>query len=191
MLRFRSVSFVLAPIALAACTLDVRGLGAPEDAGARDAVATVDASSPFVDASFDDATNDASLASDTIVTPDAIATIDDGGEAGDPCDQDGDGHRSNASGCGGDDCCDMDRTAHPGQTSYFATRDACGNYDYDCNGKEDIESGVANCSLGFFACNGDGFDSFTVCGVTASYTTCAYSGFGCNHDGSMRTQRCR
>jgi hypothetical protein len=34
----------------------------------------------------------------------------------------------------GGDCCDLDARAYPGQTSYFPTKNACGSYDWNCNG---------------------------------------------------------
>jgi hypothetical protein len=34
------------------------------------------------------------------------------------------------------DCCDSDANAHPGQTAYFTTADACGSFDYNCDGQE-------------------------------------------------------
>ncbi len=37
------------------------------------------------------------------------------------------------------DCCDTDRNSHPTQTTYFGAPDACGSYDYDCNGSSDPE----------------------------------------------------
>lgn len=42
----------------------------------------------------------------------------------------------------GDDCCDSDANAFPGQSMYFHTTDACGGWDYDCNGTVDGEEGV-------------------------------------------------
>ena len=68
-------------------------------------------------------------------------------ECGYYCDEDGDGHYSTtlSSSCPsgrqssnkGDDCCDSDANAYPGQTDYFDSADACGSFDYDCNGTED------------------------------------------------------
>jgi hypothetical protein len=37
----------------------------------------------------------------------------------------------------GDDCCDTDGNAHPGQTSWYTGPTACGGYDYNCNGSAD------------------------------------------------------
>lgn len=35
-----------------------------------------------------------------------------------------------------EDCCDQDPDAYPGQTEWFTTPTACGDYDYDCDGSE-------------------------------------------------------
>jgi hypothetical protein len=40
------------------------------------------------------------------------------------------------------DCCDTDASAHPGQTKYFGVPDACGSWDYDCNGSVVTQNGV-------------------------------------------------
>jgi hypothetical protein len=42
------------------------------------------------------------------------------------------------------DCCDLDKAAHPGVTAYYSTPDACGNFDYDCNGV--IEKDATSCT---------------------------------------------
>ena len=34
----------------------------------------------------------------------------------------------------GGDCCDGDANAYPGQTKYFSSADACGSWDYNCDG---------------------------------------------------------
>ncbi len=55
------------------------------------------------------------------------------------CEADHDGYKSMAVGCNGNDCCDTDANAHPGVTAYFTAPDACGSFDYNCNGKVDAE----------------------------------------------------
>ncbi len=62
-------------------------------------------------------------------------------EAGDPCDVDGDGYRDVKCSLG-TDCCDTDPRAHPLQSGYFATRDACESFDYDCSGAVEPEYGA-------------------------------------------------
>jgi hypothetical protein len=68
-------------------------------------------------------------------------------------DQDGDGHGSptlTTTVCGAapagyiagpaDDCCDLDANAYTGQTSFFQVANACGDFDYDCNGEEEKQT---------------------------------------------------
>jgi hypothetical protein len=191
--RFRFISSTLGIVASAflvfACTLQTTGLG-PAELESADAATHVthDASSAVApDAAADDAGDEADDAAASIDAADVQVAYD--GAAADPCDEDRDGHR--AMGCGGDDCCDFDHDAHPGQTAYFAGPSACGTFDYDCDGRVDPEVGIASCALGFFACSGDGFASTTACGVLSHFTTCSWAGFSCNHTDGMRTQRCR
>ena len=43
----------------------------------------------------------------------------------------------------GGDCCDSDASAFPGQTKYFTSADACGSWDYNCDGTiQGSESGA-------------------------------------------------
>jgi hypothetical protein len=56
-------------------------------------------------------------------------------------DADGDGYGicpncGIAAGCtyDGNDCCDSDSRAKPGQTTYYTSANNCGSWDYDCNG---------------------------------------------------------
>jgi hypothetical protein len=112
-------------------------------------------------------------------------------EAGDPCDLDEDGYRATGS-CGGADCCDFDSRAHPGDTSYYPNEDACGSFDYDCDGKEEQEYGQGGCQLGFFSCSGAGFDkTVPTCGVSATFDTCPYDVLFCGGDQTSLTQACR
>jgi hypothetical protein len=41
----------------------------------------------------------------------------------------------------GKDCCDGDPSVHPGQSGYFASANACGNFDYNCDGAESLKPG--------------------------------------------------
>jgi hypothetical protein len=66
----------------------------------------------------------------------------------------------------GGDCCDSAAEAHPGATAYYELRNACGIYDYDCDGVEhkdrpstaacgdsiDFASQLAGGSLSLVAC---------------------------------------
>ena len=104
------------------------------------------------------------------------------------------GYVSNAT-----DCCDADANAHPGQTAFFTTPDACGSsqvpngFDYNCDGTATTESSVLNAScvsmlstVGCGPCpmcycnstNG----ATPVCGSTSCFT---YTSSGC---GTSRTQ---
>jgi hypothetical protein len=82
-------------------------------------------------------------------------------------DYDGDGYGNSASiqRCGttvpsgyadkSGDCCDIDATAYPGSTTTLATEDACGSFDYNCDGHETPKSngpsldscGIPNCNV--------------------------------------------
>jgi hypothetical protein len=67
------------------------------------------------------------------------------------------------------DCCDSDKTAFPGQTAYFTTADACGGFDYNCDGNATPKS------------NGPAIGT---CGTpTCDPVTCAYTG-GCTCAGA-------
>jgi hypothetical protein len=48
----------------------------------------------------------------------------------------------------GGDCCDSDANAHPGQTAYFTTEDACGSWDYSCDGTIETPNGQQPSSCG-------------------------------------------
>jgi hypothetical protein len=46
------------------------------------------------------------------------------------------------------DCCDTDKNANTGQTGFFATPDACGSYDYNCDGQQELKSnGPTDCDI--------------------------------------------
>jgi len=91
------------------------------------------------------------------------------GEAGDPCDQDGDGYKNAM--CGGNDCCDTDGKAHPGQTGWFTVQDHCSSFDYDCDGKEEHEY-PASLTCGYVWSLG--------CIPTCSGTSCVCGGTACS-----------
>ena len=38
---------------------------------------------------------------------------------------------------GGNDCCDTDASAHPGQGNWYATTNKCGSYDFNCSGSSE------------------------------------------------------
>jgi hypothetical protein len=83
--------------------------------------------------------------------------------------------------CGtGTDCCDTDNKAHPGQTTYYTTADACGSFDYNCNGTVDPEypSNLKCGGTGLTGCTGgSGFiGTDPGCGGSALYGTCVANG---------------
>jgi hypothetical protein len=107
------------------------------------------------------------------------------------------------------DCCDTDKNAHPGQTAYFTTEDACGAttqtstpYDYNCDGVDEQQSnGPTDCTIMACVrsgttcspspalpadCNGSGTnDSTAACGTSWSFSNfgCVPAGPGCTSGG--------
>lgn len=168
-----------------ACSLETRGIGPAALQGEEDASTPAADAATLIDARVVDPA-DAPRESAIPPTPDAGA----GGDAPDPCDQDGDGHLAAAGSCGGDDCCDTDGRTHPGQKGFFDSPDACNSFDYDCNGAPAAEFGLANCQLGFFTCSGDGFETSTVCGGSSPFASCSWAGVSCSRSDATKTQRC-
>jgi hypothetical protein len=63
------------------------------------------------------------------------------------------------------DCCDSDQSTHPGQTAFFTTPNACGNFDYNCDGAATPQSnGPTDCSSAPMGCTFNG----TACVPTLS-----------------------
>ncbi len=184
----------------------------PEDAraeAARDASSPRDAVAPDADAAPDASFDDAGASPDA--APDAPpgdaagdappgdaaahdAAVDappslDGGD----CDMDKDGYKAAGGSCGGNDCCDTDPNANPGQTMYFPAADGCGSFDFNCDGKLETEF-LTNVTCGFsgFTCaGGPGFASNPACGTSAPYESCGVSGFSCvAMPGTNTTQAC-
>lgn len=123
-----------------------------------------------------------------VVLGDGTAPAPEGG--GDPCDLDQDGFRASKQECGGNDCCDYDARAHPGEQAFFTTADACGSFDYDCSGSDEPEFAKVNCTIGVFACNGSGFEqSPPACGVVATFDACNL-GLGCFTTARQQPQSC-
>jgi hypothetical protein len=101
------------------------------------------------------------------------------------------------------DCNDSNANVFPGQTLYF-TVPADGNFDYDCNGQEELEfTDVWEASLGITTCTliSDGWDypatPIPDCGQSGYYLTGAtvfvdLAGRHCEPESfSIRTQACR
>jgi hypothetical protein len=82
----------------------------------------------------------------------------------------------------GGDCCDSDATVHPGQTSAFSTTNACGTFDYNCDGSVQKVSygplpgqcGAPNCQL-----TADGTNCYDNGGCTCSGKCTTYSVSAC------------
>ena len=87
----------------------------------------------------------------------------------------------------GDDCCDTDANAKPGQTAYFSSSNDCGSWDYNCSGAVEKHSNycdkVTSCTLSNFStlvCDEDartltsgGTNAYYACGQTAT-NACSY-----------------
>jgi len=63
----------------------------------------------------------------------------------------------------GADCCDTDVNSYPGESTYYATTNACGSWDWDCNGT----TNQSNCA------------HYTAC-TTSGPITCYGSPYTCN-----------
>jgi hypothetical protein len=156
-------------------------------AGVENVDSSLGSSNPDAGAASELPPDDAGSPDVHVLDPDAAYE-----EAGDPCDLDEDGYKAATGSCGGDDCCDFDSRAHPGETAYYPSPDACGSFDYDCDGKDVSEYGQGNCNLGFFTCSGAGFAGTPpACGVSATFDTCPYDLLFCGGDQSNQTQDCR
>jgi hypothetical protein len=194
----RHLTFALALAAVGACTFPNAtysdgGAGdddsGPYDSGGTDRTSSSSGgssggssgSSGGVDAMGDRGSTDS--ASD-VTTSDSSSSSSGSGSSsgGSMCDKDSDGYLATGA-CGGNDCCDTDGNAHPNQASFYAQLDACGSYDYNCNGKEDEEWGVFSCSVSLGTCTPTpGFISGPPgCGVTQPWTgTCQYLVTSCS-----------
>lgn len=99
-------------------------------------------------------------------------------DTGDPCDKDGDMHKDPS--CGGDDCDDTDKRAHPGVTGLQYYPEVSPTFgDWNCDHTIDREVkvfGVACTSYLIATTNCAatiGYDVATVkCGAFANYVTC-------------------
>jgi len=187
------------------CALDVAG----RSQSSADAVSSADgAVDSALDASADDsqevlrvdaAVEDVSVqdgsaeSGDAFIEREASYDASDSAEAGQSCDKDHDGVL--APGCGGTDCCDKDPNVFPGQTSFFAGRNECGTFDYDCDELETSRWTVVGkaCSWCVVYCCAD--DSTYIaeppeCGQSAEVAGCK-GWFDCTNTGGKRPQECR
>lgn len=96
------------------------------------------------------------------------------------------------------DCADTDANAHPGQTQWFTTPiQGASGYDYDCDGKEEVEwkgtgfceSSGAGCVVGSSA--NVWFTNQPGCGVVGEWIlTCNTVGKTCSSSTEQQTQAC-
>jgi hypothetical protein len=98
------------------------------------------------------------------------------------------------------DCCDSDALASPEQTElFFRTANACGSYDYDCNGglTREFLLGQTACDPRARSCSVEafGFDSEVPgCGESGPFIkSCFYdpAANACGNVLGTRIQRCR
>lgn len=127
-----------------------------------------------------------------------------------PCDEDGDSYLSMR--CAGTDCCDIDSAAHPGETQWFTQADACGSFDYNCDGKQESEYPAsltcgyvwsvgcipycagASCVCGGASCSTGYVGPDPGCGKSAEYDQCQPANvFSCSPKAiaPSQTQACR
>jgi hypothetical protein len=103
-------------------------------------------------------------------------------------DGDGDGFTP----CDGD-CNDGNTLVHPGQKSFFETA-AAGSYDYDCNGKDELQyPDQVNCHGSGGSCSGDGWTGqVPKCGDGGQFVVCQKQGPDCNQQPAVpKKQACR
>jgi hypothetical protein len=88
------------------------------------------------------------------------------------------------------DCCDSDANAHPGQTMYFSTPDACGNFDYNCDMVDTPEPGqfqAVNCTGFTISCDANcNATCNSSCGSACEWIVTA----GCGEVGSIVDNQC-
>lgn len=116
---------------------------------------------------------------DSAMSTDSGHPVDASGDGAVNCDKDSDGHKAMGAPCNGDDCCDIDFNAKPGQTMFFPTADFCGSFDYNCNGKDDpgMAINITCGGTGLTGCSGgSAFQGNPACGTMGQFCTCMGSG---------------
>jgi hypothetical protein len=194
---------VLAAILPAACSLDPGGALLVGE-GAGDATAPV---RPPLDASvMDERPGDTGSPRDVTTPEDVVSPIDapavtfplDTGAADaveelpvTNCDQDGDGYLAQA--CGGNDCCDIDALAYPGEEAYSTFPTNCGTWDFNCDGTIELLYATVACSGHGGGCGGSGIAAPGTCGGTFAAQTCAWSPPAClpEDTGTTEQQACQ
>lgn len=79
------------------------------------------------------------------------------------------------------DCCDSDKNAYPGQSTYFEAKNACGSWDYDCSGGVTTSpvSRGNGCRAGTTYPTCETVTQYydeTYCGTTNAHCACAETG---------------
>jgi hypothetical protein len=197
--RLRARLAAAVALCVAGCALEVRGLEAP-DAAPLPAPAVSDAAAPTVsgdDSSLPSSGDDAAMAPIDSAPPPTLLDVGAPDAATDAdqgtlnCDLDQDGFKSTKPGCDGTDCCDNDARTHPGEQAFFTAADACGKFDYNCDGTDEPQFAKVNCMLALLACTGSGFDKAPpACGAVATFDACNL-GIGCYTSQSQQAQSCR
>jgi hypothetical protein len=123
---------------------------------------------------------EASIEVPEAASPDADAASE--ADVYDPCDKDKDGYR--AMSCGGGDCDDDDRRAHPDQGFLSDTPVAPTNGNWDCTGVVDKQTGVNGglcSSRSSTTCSGNNgrFAGDPACGATDTIQICSWNGSSC------------
>jgi hypothetical protein len=143
-----------------------------------DAMGDAPGDSSAVDSSLD-AIEEKPADSGTDAPADAPTDVHEAGDAAPLCDVDQDTYKAEGATCGGNDCCDTDNQAHPGQATFFTQADKCGSFDYNCNNQIDLEYPVnLKCGgTGITGCTGgSAFLGNPACGTSALYGTCVPNG---------------
>lgn len=98
------------------------------------------------------------------------------------------------------DCCDSDATAHPGAGGWYSSPNACGSFDYDCNGQQNNEfngayqKGCGVCCSGFCCCDAavGWANAVPPCGQSGTwYINDCSSWSKCNQEWETRVSKCR
>jgi len=126
-------------------------------------------------------------------------------------DQDAYGGSSNKCSCtksypytstqGNQDCCDSDGSAHPGQGSWYTSKNNCNSWDYNCDGDGERRWKFTHgfgCVVAYAACicsgGGQGWNGGAPsCGYSSTWVSdCSNAAFcgDCNWSKSSRTQQC-
>ena len=117
-------------------------------------------------------------------------------------DSDGDGYGvcpncGIAAGCtyDGDDCCDSDSRAYPGEGTYYSSKNNCGSWDYDCSGTTTKHTKYCDkctdCPVSNFSAEVCARTARTIsCTGTNSYYTCGATATNTCYFGEVKMTTC-